>query len=70
MKRLLIDVSFIYETNVNTGIQRVVRHVIENIGFIKEKFGIKISFILLHKDENIYEFLFEEKLEKESYDTY
>ena len=61
MKRLLIDVSFIYETDLNTGIQRVVRQVSENIEYIEQAFNIEVLFVLLHKDNNIYTYTFTSK---------
>ncbi|PHS58171.1 MAG: hypothetical protein COB17_04035 [Sulfurimonas sp.] len=47
MKKLLIDCSFISTTNLNTGIQRVVRQVLENIYGICELSEYEVMEVVL-----------------------
>ena len=46
-KKLLIDCSFIYTTGLNTGIQRVVRNIINNIGKYAKENNLELVTVAL-----------------------
>lgn len=52
-KNIFIDCTATYYTGLNTGIQRVVRNVIERIDYIEETFGIKCTPVILKENEFI-----------------
>ncbi len=57
-QKLLVDCTYIYSTNINTGIQRVVRNIVKNLEKHSQKNGIELvpvalvngSLIRLNKD--------------------
>ena len=53
MKKLLIDCSFIATTDLNTGIQRTVRKVIENIQSICEEDNFELHQVILENGKFI-----------------
>ena len=63
MKKLLIDCSFIITTELNTGIQRVVRKVVENMGYICDDYQMyqvvledgKINEVSLFNEDIVFE---------------
>ena len=46
-KKLLIDYSFIYTTGLNTGIQRVVRNIVNNIGKYAKENNLELVTVAL-----------------------
>ncbi len=52
MQKLFIDCSFIYEhPELNTGIQRVVRKVIENLELLKEEQNIDVTLVTISNNQ-------------------
>ncbi len=52
MKRIFIDCSFIYEHGeLNTGIQRVVRKVIENLELLKEENNLEVTLVTISNNQ-------------------
>ena len=47
MKQILIDCSYLYNSNLNTGIQRVVRKIVEHLGTISQEYGYTTKVVLL-----------------------
>jgi len=52
MRRIFIDCSFIYEhPKLNTGIQRVVRKVVENLELLKDEKNIDITLVTISNNK-------------------